>query len=210
MYIAIIGNVGAGKSTLLNSLRQELDHNSFHFLDEPEEEWRKITDEKGINPLEYFYKEPKKYAFNLQVLAFITRLNTIQKAQREHPNKHHLSERCLEEDRHVFARKLNAGGMITNIEYKTYLAWYETQAIKPDLLFYIETPVDICLERIRMRDRPEELSIGKNYIESLERYYTQFVLTNNIRLIKLDGRKSVERLTEDIICFMGINNIILS
>ena len=207
VYISLSGNIGTGKTTVLKRLEELLDHNSFEFIQEPVDLWRGIRDETGKNPLQYFYDEPKKYAFNFQVLTFITRLNQIQKAA--HSNKHIISERSLEEDRHVFARKLNVGGMISNIEYRTYLAWYETQAIKPNLIFYIETPPAVCLERLKERDRKEEKCVGQEYLKSLDQYYNEWGLTTPIKMVRLNGLKSPDELADEIITYLAENRFIL-
>lgn len=208
VYITISGNIGTGKTTVLNRLEKLLDHNSFDFITEPVEKWRSVTDETGKNALDYFYTEPKKYAFNFQILAFITRLNQIQSVA--HNNKHIISERSLEEDRHVFARKMNVGGLISNIEYRTYCEWYGTQAIKPHLIFYLETPPAVCLERLKQRDRKEEKVVGIEYLKSIDQFYMEWSLTTPIKLIRLNGLKSPEQLADDIITYLSENRIILS
>ena len=208
MYITISGNIGTGKTTVLNRLESLLDHNSFDFITEPVEKWRSVKDETGKNALDYFYTDPKKYAFNFQILCFITRLNQIQGVAQN--NKHIISERSLEEDRHVFARKLNHGGLISNIEYRTYCEWYNTQAIKPHLVFYIETPPSVCLDRLKQRDRQEEKVVGIEYLKSLDQFYMEWSMTTPIKLIRLNGLKTPDEIADDIIQYLGDNRILLS
>jgi deoxyadenosine/deoxycytidine kinase len=208
VYITISGNIGTGKTTVLKRLEALLDKNSFDIISEPVDAWRNIRDETGKNPLQYFYDDPKKYAFNFQVLAFITRLNQIQAVAQN--GRHIISERSLEEDRHVFARKLNVGGLISNIEYRTYCMWYETQAVKPHLVFYLDTPPAVCLERLKERDRKEEKCVGPEYLKSLDNFYNEWCLTTPIKLVRLNGLKTPDQLADDIITYLAENRIILS
>ena len=86
--ISIEGNIGSGKTTLLKNLREYYKNNdNIIFLDEPLNEWNKITDENGITILEKFYMDQKKYAFSFQMMAYITRLAILRKAYNSNNNK---------------------------------------------------------------------------------------------------------------------------
>ena len=204
MFISIGGNIGSGKSTLLAELQAELNPALFSFLPEPVAEWTTINDEHGKNPLQYFYENPHKYAFNLQILAFITRLNLIQKAMDGEMEQIIISERSLEEDRYVFAQKLYDSGFISGIEFATYKHWFNSQSILPDIQIYIDTPHQICYERILKRGRPEELPITKDYIHSLETYYNKFLSTSKTKTYVINGTKTVASLKEEVLSIIKI------
>jgi len=119
MLISIGGNIGVGKSTILDLLKGILESSLFKFITEPVDTWTSIKDSNNVNVLEHFYTNPQRYAFNLQVLAFITRLTQLQNALKR-DNSIIITERSLEEDRYVFAEHLCDAGFITEIEMKSY------------------------------------------------------------------------------------------
>ena len=77
-------------------------------------------------------------------------------------------EGVLEHDHYIFAERV----------------WKEYNKM-PDIIVYLETPVAVCFERLRQRDRPEELGqrscaslkgISREYLEKLEQAHEQYLL----------------------------------
>eukprot|EP01138_Halocafeteria_seosinensis_P016510 gb/GECG01016841.1/.p1 GENE.gb/GECG01016841.1/~~gb/GECG01016841.1/.p1 ORF type:complete len:463 (+),score=60.27 gb/GECG01016841.1/:1-1389(+) len=87
LRIAIEGNISAGKSTLLSLLSKELD---FLVVPEPLDKWQSIdnsveeegeetgiqseSQESGMNLLDYFYHDPKRWGYTFQTYAFLSRI----------------------------------------------------------------------------------------------------------------------------------------
>lgn len=78
--IAIEGNIGAGKTTLFNYLKNYVEthlpvvtRSRFVFMREPVDVWQSICDSLGESILSKFYKNPEKYAFPFQIMAYTTR-----------------------------------------------------------------------------------------------------------------------------------------
>ena len=65
---SIEGNVGSGKSTLVRYMKQKDTANTFHFIEEPVDEWENIKDKKGNNMIEKYYKQQNKYSFSFQMM----------------------------------------------------------------------------------------------------------------------------------------------
>ena len=70
--ISIEGNIGSGKSTMVEYLKQNLQNDStICFLQEPVDIWNTIIDKNGVNIIENYYNDQKKYAFQFQMMAYI-------------------------------------------------------------------------------------------------------------------------------------------
>lgn len=194
MLISIGGNIGVGKSTILDLLKGILASSLFKFITEPVDTWTSIKDSNNVNVLEHFYTNPQRYAFNLQVLAFITRLTQLQNALKR-DNSIIITERSLEEDRYIFAEHLTEAGFITEIEMKSYEYWFDTQAILPDLNIFLKASPETCYERIKKRNRPEEKTITLDYLKALDKKYFKFLTKTKSRKVFIDCD---QRLPEEI------------
>ena len=198
-YIAISGNIGSGKSTILNLLRERLNKKKYTFIDEPVETWKSIKDKNGINALQHYYNDPQKNGFNLQMLALITRIEKMKQANEEE-GKIFIGERCLHEDKEVFAKLSTDDGFISGIEYETYKHYFKAFKIKePTKIFYINLQPKECLERIKERGREEEADITLDYLKKLHLYYAEWVCGGDIPIIFLDGNETPKSLADRII-----------
>jgi len=198
MLISIEGNIGSGKSTLVEYLKS-LD--IYTFVDEPVNEWLNIKDKDGSNALECFYKDQKKNAFCFQILAYITRLKKLIDKIKECPSKIIITERSIETDRNVFAKMLYEDDMLSSIEWETYNYWFNTfkEISKVDLIIYIKTNPDKCLERINKRNRVEESSIKLDYLIKCDQYHDNWLQNVDENKITIDGHDSAEIVKNKVI-----------
>ena len=177
---SIDGNIGSGKSTFLEYLKTTLIRSVFGqkviYLAEPVEEWNKLKDDNGDTILKKFYNDQKRYSFSFQMMAYISRLASLQKAMKEYPNAIIITERCVHTDRHVFAKMLRDSGMIEDIEYKIYLQWFDhfIQDIPLTGLIYINTPPTLCYTRIQQRGRDGE-TIPIEYLKKCDKYHKDWI-----------------------------------
>ena len=156
MIVSLEGNIGSGKSTLLRYLACKCEsRNDIVFLQEPVDEWSKITDVDGTTMLEKFYKNQDRYAFSFQMMAYISRLALLKKTRDENPSAIIVTERSLFTDRHVFAKMLYDTKQIEEAEYKIYLRWFDTftNEYPIDKVVYVKTEPPTCLGRIVKRNR---------------------------------------------------------
>ena len=168
--VSIDGGIGSGKSTLIEKLREKYKNNSnIIFLKEPVDEWENIKDENGITILENFYKNPSKYGFSFQIMAFISRLKIMKEAVETNPNAIFISERSLFTDRFVFAKMLFDSGNIELINYTIYLSWFNTfsKDFKVNKVIYVNTEPHVCYERIEKRSRTGESNIPLDYLHNV-------------------------------------------
>ena len=198
-HLVISGNIGSGKSTLLNILRERLNIKEYTFIDEPVDIWKSITDKNGINTLQHYYNDAPSNAFNLQMLALITRIEKMKQAN-EQEGKIFIGERCLHEDREIFAKLSTDDGFISGIQYETYKYYFDAFKIKkPTKIFYINLQPKDCLDRIQKRGRPEEADITLDYLKKLHLYYAEWVCGGDIPVVFLNGNETPSSLADIII-----------
>ena len=205
MLISIEGNIGSGKSTLVEYLKSL---GTYIFVDEPVNEWLTIKDKDGSNALECFYKDKKENAFCFQILAYITRLKKLMDKLKNNPdNVIIITERSIETDRNVFAKMLYEDGFLSSIEWETYNYWFDTfkDVSKVDLIIYIKTSPEKCLERINKRNRVEENNIKLDYLEKCNKYHDDWLKILNENIIIINGHKSVDNIRNEVIEI--INNL---
>ncbi len=149
MMIVLSGTIGAGKSTLATILSKHLGTEAFY----------EQVDDNPVLPL--FYKDPKQYAFLLQIYFLNKRFESIKQALADDNN---VLDRSIYEDALFF--HMNADmGRATQQEVKVYDELLENMmqelpyaAAKkaPDLLIHIDISYDTMIKRIQKRGRDYE------------------------------------------------------
>ena len=149
--IAIEGNIGSGKSTLVSKLEEIFKNNTdYYFLQEPVSIWNTIKDENGVTILEKFYNETEKYAFQFQMMAYISRLSILREALKNKNAKYIITERSIYTDSNVFAKMLYDDKKITLIEYTIYKKWFDEfiSEIPISKIIYVKTDPEIAHQRV--------------------------------------------------------------
>jgi deoxyadenosine/deoxycytidine kinase len=184
MRVLLEGNIAAGKTTLGQQL---VDSGLFAFIPEPVERWQTGF---AANLLERFYTDTQRWAFTLQICAFVTRSQAI----RTLPNHRHiLFERSIYCDRHVFAKNLHQHGFMDDTEwalYSHFWEYFQESVPAPDAILYLRTPADECFRRLQLRGRAEEKGITVEYLRQLEARHNEWLLdgvTAEAPVIVLDG-----------------------
>jgi deoxyadenosine/deoxycytidine kinase len=185
--ISIEGNIGSGKSTIVSYLKQ-FSKNNFIFLQEPVDEWTSVCDKNGESILSHFYRDSKRYSFQFQMMAYISRLNLLRSVIKENPNAVIITERCLYTDKFVFAKMLYDKGDMTDIEYTIYNKWFSSfiDDIEPCGIIYIKTMPETCFVRINKRNRDGE-NIPLEYLKSCHDYHDIWLTKPKVPLIVYDG-----------------------
>ena len=162
-YIVIEGPIGSGKTTLARLLSEKF---SVQLLSEKAES----------NPfLPRFYQDAQRYALPTQLFFLFQRSRQIaDMSQRDLFSAPTVADFFLEKDP-LFAR-LN----LDEEEYSLYHQIYthlQLKSPKPDLVIYLQTPVDELAERIEERNISYEQEIPREYIERLAAAYSEFFHT---------------------------------
>ena len=185
--ILLEGNIGAGKTTVGRILATS---QAFGFIEEPTTTWREGF---ASNMLDLFYDYPHRWAFTFQICAFITRAKTWKEVLALADHSRVILERSVFCDRYVFAENCHRTGLMSPAEYQLYCGLWEflvsNYCVEPDLILYLRTPAEVCLERIQIRDRAEESGITLEYLLQLEKLHDEWLL-DNPKAIVIDGQHS--------------------
>lgn len=159
-FIAVEGPIGVGKSSLARRLCISLAAQG-------------VLEEAAQNPfLERFYRNPRAGALPTQLYFLLQRAQQLASLQQQDlfaPVR--VSDYLLEKDR-LFARVT-----LDDAEYALYEQLYarlDIQVPKPDLVVYLQAPVDVLLERIARRGVDYEQYIDRGYLERLNEAYARF------------------------------------
>ncbi len=70
-----------------------------------------------------------------------------------------------------------------------------------DVIIYIDTPVEDSMQRIEKRGEEKELFEKEEYLRKVRENYNKIfsTLPSSVSLIKIDGRKSIEEISEEIL-----------
>ena len=162
------GNIGTGKSTFLSLIQKYYPQHQVIY--EPVDIWTSLADKDGVNILQYFYDDPKRYAYAFQSLAFISRMEKLKEID---PTRHVFIERSIWSDSNVFARNCFMQGTLSDIEYKLYQRWFvwTESSIKAESTnfkyVYLRCDPKTSFERTLIRKRKEESNIPLEYIEQI-------------------------------------------
>ena len=118
----------------------------------------------------------KRWAFHSQ-MHFLTHKFRIHRELDSHPGAV-IQDRSIYEDAEIFAHNLYRQGCMSKEEYATYRDLYTAmlEAINPpDLLIYLECPLNVLKKRIAGRGRKFEEGVSDDYIGRLERYYRRWI-----------------------------------
>jgi deoxyguanosine kinase len=159
-YIAVEGPIGAGKTSLAKRLAASF---NYEILLERSEE----------NPfLERFYHSPRQMALATQLFFLFQRAQQMQELrQNDMFEPVRVADFLMEKD------KLFAKQNLDPDEYKLYENVYTHLTIdapEPDLVIYLQAPVEVLMQRIQLRGIPAEQLIEEQYLVNLINAYTEF------------------------------------
>ena len=159
-YIVVEGPIGVGKTSLVKRLAETF--NSEMLLEEAE-----------ANPfLERFYQNPHQAALPAQLFFLLQRARQMQSGrQTDMFQSGRVSDFMMEKDR------LFAEVTLADDELKLYDQVYRQLTLDipaPDLVIYLQAPVEILLARIARRGLEYEKLIGSAYLQRLVDAYARF------------------------------------
>ena len=191
MIIALEALIGAGKTSITNLLAERCNYTKFL---EPVE----------ANPfLEYYYKDPYRWAYAMQVNLLFERYKMFQEA-------HYRSlrgEDCVVDRSYygdfAFALVQKNDGYFTKNEYKSYVKMHETlqpNLVYPDILIWLELKPEETLERIKKRSRDCEAGIPLEYLQHLYDAYKTVLksLESRCHIVRIDARPDIETVYANV------------
>jgi len=188
-YIVVEGPIGSGKTSLARVLAQHVDGEEL--FERPED-----------NPfLERFYADMPRYALATQLTFLFQRVDQLAGVgQFDMFRRATVADFMLDKDP-LFAR-LN----LSDAEYILYEKVYShlrPQAPTPDLVVYLQAPVDTLVDRVHRRGVDFERKISAAYLGRLADAYSRFfygydaaplLIVNSERLNFVDNRDHISLL----------------
>lgn len=192
-YIVVEGPIGCGKTTLAKMLADKFPVDY-------------ISEKAEANPfLPRFYQDAQRYSLPTQLFFLFQRANQIKDlSQRDMFAKPIIADFFLEKDP-IFAR-LN----LDDEEYALYHNIYQhlqLKAPKPDLVIYLQTPIDALMERIEERSVSYEQDIPREYIERLANAYSEFFHNYNTSPVLIVNNEKLNILKNDDALDLLLNRI---
>ncbi|MEO8063223.1 MAG: deoxynucleoside kinase [Pseudomonadota bacterium] len=159
-YIVIEGPIGVGKTSLARRLAESL-------------EAELVLEQDAQNPfLERFYKNPKSGALPAQLFFLFQRaqqLGSLKQQDLFAPRR--VADYLFEKDRLFAGLTLDQAEMALYDQVASRLA---VDPPKPDLVVYLQAPVETLLQRIARRGISYETGIDAAYLTRLNDAYARF------------------------------------
>ncbi len=159
-FIVVEGPIGVGKTSLARRLAESMSG-------------QLVLEQAEENPfLERFYKNPRAAAFQAQLFFLFQRARQLEDVRQEDLfSAVRIADYLLDKDR-LFARVT-----LDEAELALYECVYErvvVDAPKPDLVVYLQAPVDVLMDRIAKRGIRYEQHIERSYLDKLTQAYATF------------------------------------
>ena len=159
-YVVVEGPIGVGKTSLAMRLADVF--SATPLLEHP-----------GENPfLERFYQSRKHFALPTQLFFLFQRARQIEQLkQGDMFSNGYVADFLLDKD------KLFARANLDDDELRLYDQVYAQMSLDlpvPDLVIYLQAPVDVLHERVRRRGVDYERLIERDYLQTLVDAYTRF------------------------------------
>ena len=197
-YIVIEGPIGSGKTTLARKFADRFKVNL-------------LLENAEANPfLPKFYLDAQRYALPTQLFFLFQRSGQIRDlTQRDLFSQATIADFFLEKDP-IFAQ-MN----LNDEEFALYRQIYQhlqLQASKPDLVIYLQTPVDALVERVNHRNVNYEQGIPREYLARLANAYSDFfhqyeasplLIVNNEKLNTAENDAALDVLIARILQIRG-------
>jgi deoxyguanosine kinase len=183
-YIVVEGPIGVGKTTFVKLLAEVF-------------QAKTVLERVEENPfLSKFYGDTNKFAFQTQIFFLLTRYQQQQEIlQTELFRQNIISDYLFAKDRIFAYLNLSEDELVL---YEWIYQLLDQRVVKPDLVIYLQAPVQVLLKRIRKRALWYEKEMDQEYLKRVTKAYNTFffhykdtpllvVNTSNIDFVQRDA-----------------------
>jgi len=202
MFI-VEGNIGAGKSTILAHIKETLSHIEVIF--EPRQNWQES--EHGQSLLGNFYQDPKRWAYTIETLTMICRVQDhIYHQQSSNPLR--VLERSIYSGHYCFAYNDYSSGFLSDTEWHMYHDWFSflipARCLPPKGFIYLRVEPQVAYNRVKERNRSDESTIPLEYLKQIHDRHEDFLIKKqnllpdlqNVPVLVLDANPSLHEQPE--------------
>lgn len=194
--ITVEGNIGVGKTTFLKQIEYIPD---IKVIYEPVDDWLAYKDNDDVSIFEMFYNNKKRYAFTFQIMALQTRFENLVRICEEKKNDDNVvvvCERSIFTDYNVFAKTTNKEGDMSDVELQIYKKCHEFMTklcnISIDKYIYLKASPEVCMERIKKRDREGEENITIDYLRLLDECHDKWLSSETSEMLTVNTEVPID------------------
>jgi thymidylate kinase len=183
---------GSGKTYLLNRIAEHfaLEYTIIYW-EEPIELWKYTNNQQIDSIFDAFLKQPTKNSFIFQTLVFSTFLTEEAKFMKKCTELKNIDkpiliikERGIDSALNIFLPTLQHVNWIEMKLLKEYGQAIEERLRKPDIRVYLDTSIELSMQRMINRNRENEnysleymTTLQKNYLELIKQWDSNTVVT---------------------------------
>lgn len=159
-YLVVEGPIGVGKTSLVNLLADALSG-------------KPVLEDAENNPFLFrFYRDRRRWAFQAQVFFLLSRYRQQEEmAQQDLFSNVTITDVFLPKDRIFATVNLSPEELVL---YDQVYRLLRPRLPKPDLVIYLQAETDTLMQRIKQRGREYEKDISWEYLEDLNRAYSEY------------------------------------
>lgn len=200
--VSIEGNIAVGKSTFAKLLQSASP--DWEVMAEPVSKWQNIegktSKEKNASPqttvsnlLQMMYQDPQRWSYTFQTYSCMSRLRTqLQPPPARLLNSEgppvQVYERSVYSDRYIFALNMFELGCINATEWAVYQDWHSLlveqfgHQVELEGIIYLRASPKKCMERLKLRGRPEEKGVQLDYLQKLHEQHEKWLVEKSTEL----------------------------
>ena len=181
MIVCIDGCIGTGKSSVLDVFRSR----GYVVYEEGLDNWSHI--------LEKFYTDPHRWSFTLQMSILKDMHQQYVDILKSLDNTDLVFVERSPGSAMVFVDNSKNLGYLCEEELDLYNSYYKLLTWEPDKTIQLTAPDDICLSRIKQRNRKGEEAIDIDYLTALSKRYA------SLPGHRLDTERPIDEVADEIL-----------